>query len=379
MKKFATLLTLILLAAPVIGSVPDAASARPLADTYSSQPDETSGIDTWIDSSQVNTNRGSSGTLAVGESNAAAAVGRALIKFDLSSIPSNAVITSATLYMTISADVSSNARSFRVYRLVRSWVESEATWNIAATGTNWGTAGAGNTTTDYDPTAWATTAFTANETVGTEKAWALDVTEFEKFINGTYTNYGWVIRADTENNDQYIFYSSSNATSSNRPRLVVEYTVPTATPTPSVTPSVTPTPTDTPTPSNTPTDTPTPSQTPTDTPTPSLTPSITLTPSETPTDTPGPTATFTDTPAATETFTPTITLTPSETPTPSITPTPSMTLTPSATSFMPTAYFVGRVTYGDVAVSSVLACLIGLLLIALLYALIRSQTERRAS
>jgi hypothetical protein len=84
---------------------------------------------------------------------------------------------------------------------------------------------------------------------------------------------------------------------------VLEFIVPTVTPTPTPTITLTPTPTVTPTP----------------------TPTITLTP--TPTVTPTPTPTITLTPTPTPTVTPTITPTP--TPTLTITPTPTPTLPPT--------------------------------------------------
>ena len=74
----------------------------------------------------------------VGESNNATdKVARSLIKFDLSSIPSNATITSATLSLWTDADFSDNDRTIRVYRLKVPFNESQATWNEASTGTSW--------------------------------------------------------------------------------------------------------------------------------------------------------------------------------------------------------------------------------------------------
>lgn len=195
--------------------------------TLTLQPDETSGVDTYLDDDVPAGNYGNSSIIAIGETNVAVAVRRALIRFDLSSIPSNAIISSATLYMTIQADRSSNARDFKVYRSLRPWVEGEASWNVWSTGNNWTVAGSGGDGTDADLlTVWATTNFSAAEPVDTEKSWSLNVTEFTKLVNGTYNNYGFLIKADTEANDAYLFYSSGEAVSSKRPKLVVVYTLP---------------------------------------------------------------------------------------------------------------------------------------------------------
>lgn len=177
--------------------------------------------DTHLNAGATSTNYGVDAQIIVGNS---ANTYSGLIKFDLSSIPANALITSAVLSLTIAADNSNNARTFRAYQCLRNWVEGQATWNVYSSGNNWTTAGAAGAGTDYNSTAWASTSFTATEAVNSVKTFSLDVTEFTKYIDGTYTNYGWVIRADTEANDQYAFHSQQGATSAYRPYLTVEYT-----------------------------------------------------------------------------------------------------------------------------------------------------------
>ena len=57
--------------------------------------------------------------------------------------------------------------------------------------------------------------------------WAISTTEIKKFVDGTYTNNGWVIRTATETNDGYDFRSSDYPTDiTQRPKLVIVYTVP---------------------------------------------------------------------------------------------------------------------------------------------------------
>jgi len=111
------------------------------------------------------------------------------------------------------------------------------------------------------------------------------------------------------------------------PGCFLSFSVPSPTPTATLTPS--PTPTGTLTPSPTPTNTPTP----TATLTPSPTPTGTLTPTPTPTNTPTPTATLTLslTPTGTLTPTPTNTPVPTSTPVPTNTPAPTVTSAPTPT------------------------------------------------
>ena len=276
------------------------------ADTYTSQPDETSGVDTFISSLDPTGNHGGV-SIYIGESNTSSDVVRTLLKFDLSSIPATAIVESATLSLWQTNDFSDNARTLRVFRVKRSWVEVEATWNIYSTGNNWQTAG-GFGADDAEQTDIGALAFGASEANG-QKDWSLTASAVEEMIDGTWANNGFMLKADTENNDAYGFHSSGG-TAGQRPKLVVVYSVPTDTPTPSptftetFTPSPTATATDTPPPTDTPTETPIPSDTPTDTPGPSPTPSDTPIPPSatfTPTITPGPSPTATITPTATGT------------------------------------------------------------------------------
>lgn len=190
--------------------------------TYTSQPDETDGVDTWIDSANVTTNYGTAANLIVGESDAAAGTGRTLIFFDLSTIPKNSTVTSATLSLWTEMDRSANARTFYVYRQLKEWWEPTATWSIWGNG-NWATAG-GFDSSDCETTDIGSCAFTATETTDTEKQFSLDPAKVQEWVDGTLTNNGMLIKADTELSDQYGFHSSASATAGFRPKLVIVYT-----------------------------------------------------------------------------------------------------------------------------------------------------------
>lgn len=158
----------------------------------------------------------------VGERNdAVGEVNRLLIKFDLSGIPAGSVIDSATLSLMVETDVSSNARTFRVFRVKRVWVPAQATWNIYSTGNNWGTAGCSNTTSDREATDIGNTSFSASETVGQFKDFTLTASVVQDMVAGT--NNGFLVQADTETDDGYGFFTSENGTESKNPKLVVTY------------------------------------------------------------------------------------------------------------------------------------------------------------
>ena len=197
--------------------------------TYTSQPDETDGIDTYIGQFVPTSNYGTEVIIEVGVDNRGAGADcTILIKFDLSSIPAGSAITSATLSLWTEADYATNGNTYSLYRSLRAWSESQATWNVYTTGNNWGLAGAYGTATDFDNATgtWSDCVVTNSETVPTEKQWvfsATGVAELQKMINGTYTNNGFVIHGAGLTNNAYSFHSSSSATAGYRPKLVIEY------------------------------------------------------------------------------------------------------------------------------------------------------------
>lgn len=138
-----------------------------------------------------------------------------LVQFDLSSIPAGATIVSARYRMTTSAAGASQV--INVYRLVREWVEAETTWNIAQTATNWGTAGANHTTTDYDNTLLGAMSF-----VAASNSQTIDITStVSDWYTGAANNYGLKLAYASGGSRNY---HSSEATVDEKPRLFVEYT-----------------------------------------------------------------------------------------------------------------------------------------------------------
>lgn len=199
--------------------------------TLTLQPDATDGLDVQLLSTTYdNANFGTNENLFVGERDDIARVHRSLIKFSLASLPDDAIIPSATLSLYAQLDRSSNARTFRVYRQKRAWVEGTgqnpattgATWNNYETSTPsaWQTAG-GFGANDCEQSDIGSRVFSATETLNEFKDFVLTPTT----KSGLDLGNGWMIKADTEANDAYRFYSSDHTTPAQRPKLVAEYTV----------------------------------------------------------------------------------------------------------------------------------------------------------
>lgn len=253
--------------------------------------------DTWMDEARPTTNFNSGSeanflrVYADGHQNA-------LIRFDLAGIPPGSIVESARLELYINGRSNTNRLLADVYRMLRSWHPSEATWQRADAGTLWQVPGAGGAT---DRSFVSEGRLDFNASPGT---WVMaDVTALvQHWVNHPEQNWGALIQGLSGGGVQYVVCSSDYSQAWRRPRLVVHYRI-----------APTPTPTSTSTPTYTPTHTPT--ATATATPTATPTPTETSTPTWTPTDTDTPTPTATETPTPTETRTPTWTPTHTDTPT----------------------------------------------------------------
>jgi hypothetical protein len=116
--------------------------------------------------------------------------GGSLVQFSLTAIPSGSVITSATLQLYMTAAPTGASRTYDTHRVTRSWSETQATWDRAATGTNWTTPGG-----DFVGTPTAST--TTGTVSGVWLSW--DVTaDVSAWYNGTASNYGVLIKDNTE-------------------------------------------------------------------------------------------------------------------------------------------------------------------------------------
>ena len=166
--------------------------------------------DTYINAIQPDTNFGTDTLFQVWANSGGNR--RGLLRFDLSSIPTDAIITSATLYIYTSD--SSTGVVTSVYRVTSPWSETTATWNSP-----WSIVGGDYNNlisyASYSPN-------TANCMV------TLNLTSLvSQWVNGTYQNYGMLLLS-TGNNHAFRYVSKEETTNlQNRPRLSVTYTTPT--------------------------------------------------------------------------------------------------------------------------------------------------------
>jgi len=169
--------------------------------------------DTWLNSDYPTTNYGTidQGHLQYNTQD------RQLHRFDVSSIPSNATVTSATISFYV-YNVAGGTPSVSCYRVLTHWDEMQATYNNRLTSNAWGTPGL-SSGTDYDATAVGTSgsisaagwvSFTATSLV-------------QGWVNGSYANEGVMYKEGTTGH-LYTYMREYAIDTSKRPKLDVTYT-----------------------------------------------------------------------------------------------------------------------------------------------------------
>ena len=177
--------------------------------------------DTYLSQASTGTNYGSCSRLYTGLGSSSRA--RSLVIFDLSSIPAGSTIVSAKLVMTKTGGSNTTATNIGVHRITNQWTENTgsctgksapANWNQRRTSTNWTTAGG-----DFNATAESTIAVAANA------AYTWDVKNLvQGWVNGTYSNFGLMLKRTTEGTSNQKYFASSEATTaSQRPKLDIVY------------------------------------------------------------------------------------------------------------------------------------------------------------
>ncbi len=190
--------------------------------------------DTYMSSYNETNNYGTSTTLKSTRNGSTSNVKRGtLLRWNLSSIPATAVVTSASVTLYVST---SSSQTYNLYNMRQSWIEGTgasaetgdgATWLTYNGSDSWGSSGAADITTDrYDVNLWdaGTTSFSSAGTrtvnLNTE-----GLAVIQEWINGSVNN-GLTIQnySSSSINDDLQFASSENATN-NGPTLNLTYSV----------------------------------------------------------------------------------------------------------------------------------------------------------
>jgi len=136
-------------------------------------------------------------------------------------VPNGATITAATL--SVYKHTGATSGTYNAQRLLRPWVESQATWNSASSGSPWESGGAQGASD-------VTTAGEAQVTMGVELGWLnYDVLAIAQAWAGGAPNHGFRMRQISGENQPHYFYAKERAIPQEglRPSLTITYTTPT--------------------------------------------------------------------------------------------------------------------------------------------------------
>ena len=196
--------------------------------TITATPATTTAVaDTTVRQGTPAGNFGALTTLTVSSANAANQ--RTYVRFDLTvctpAIPASAIVRLATLRLNMTA-VPAACRILDLFPATAAWVETTLTWNNQPFGT----------TINNPPTASRTGTFSVGTPAGCQNQAAGYVTggtvtsDVASWVAGSTTNFGWMIRDDTEGSATTrtaTFSAKELATIAQEPQLVITYvTVP---------------------------------------------------------------------------------------------------------------------------------------------------------
>lgn len=173
--------------------------------------------DTFMDSWSAVSAAGSSDILLVRQNN----VRSSILRFDLMSLPQNAMVLEGRLDLWINTSSNPSALSLRAYLLRRPWDEDTATWLQAGATTPWGRPGAGSADKDRDPMPIGEASISGANT------WAsIDLSPaVREWLVHPEENYGVVLVGEGRTSVEYEFASSQSRLSNRRPKLLVGYEI----------------------------------------------------------------------------------------------------------------------------------------------------------
>lgn len=168
--------------------------------------------DSYLYEGSTSSNFGTSTTIQVGKSSGPGNEYKGLLKFDVSALPSNATVTSATLRLDQTASTGSASFNIGVYKIIANWSESTVKWSNFSGGSN------------YDANQLAFTSV-ATGTPGF-KEWSLPPALIDEWKDGApRPNYGLALVYESNSKGNvFQFATKENSTASSRPQLVINYT-----------------------------------------------------------------------------------------------------------------------------------------------------------
>lgn len=170
---------------------------------------------------------------------ATGSIRRGLIRFDVSSIPAGATITSVSMALSMDRSRGSTSYGITMHRVIQAWGEGTSNAGTASDGGGSG-ATPGDATwihTFYDTARWTTPGgdfastisartFVAGPNFYTWNGPGL-ISDVQAWVDGSLPNFGWLMKTDeTTNGTAKRFVSGDSTNTFQVPVLTVDFTVP---------------------------------------------------------------------------------------------------------------------------------------------------------
>jgi len=200
--------------------------SKAFQDGLAPSPDYDGTFDTYIREASATTNYGLATTLQVDgdEPSGTGTDMSILLAWDISEIPADATVLTATIYLS-AVNVSSGP--YFCDALLRPWDQTQATWNQATSSTAWGAPGA-LAASDRDSVTLCTVSAPGlgllSINLNTD-----GVAMVQSWVDGSVANYGMVI-SDSATSNGADFESSESGNAMDRPKLEIVYIVPSGLP-----------------------------------------------------------------------------------------------------------------------------------------------------
>jgi hypothetical protein len=178
-----------------------------------------SNADAYINKNSADSNY-STGVNRIGVASVGSTHYRGLYQWDVSSIDAGVTVSASSITIYCSSATDNTKTSYvKVYRLLRSWVEAQVTWNSYSSGNSWGEAGAFGST---DCEQAEIGSFDALD-VGSYQ-FSITASKVQEWISGSLANNGLLMKDQESLSNSYKRYDSKeSATESYRPVLSVTY------------------------------------------------------------------------------------------------------------------------------------------------------------
>lgn len=174
--------------------------------------------DTYVNSQATTTNSDTEDILILDNSWGTASFTRfILMTFDISALAGKTIGTAVLSLIRTNAGTS-NASTIGAVKILRAYVPNQVTWNVYSTGNNWTTAGAQSSGNDRAAVFYGSGILRHGSNSETQ----LDIARLLQLeIDASVTTMRIMIGAHFDPGDAITFASMENATTANRPRLVV--------------------------------------------------------------------------------------------------------------------------------------------------------------